>query len=358
MNLVQYPPAIHTAFNPIIVKFAVADVETEAIIKIAFGDHDTLPFSFITKSREYFNGIVIFDLRNLIKSAFIDAQNAIGSIVVDDLLSIVYSVFDGYTGTLLFKSLALNSVVQIGQSSDKTNLRGKFLTSFDRILFYPGYERNVSCLAFETGGTYVRFNGDAFTNTTQKHFNVAISGQYSIELSNNDTDPYLRDNEGRQIITNAFLPIEVANVPDGFIQNSKDVTDGSYSSPFYVKWINQQGGWDYWMFSHRQYITKTVINPQTFNPFVQDQQTTKGFTELVTQDAVEKIKVGASSMSENEFKCVSKLIYSPLIQWFNEDTRLWSTILIDGDGASEDDTRSPLKWIELSFILPTPQLQF
>lgn len=347
MTITQQPTAIHTAFNPIVVKCGKELAETEAIIKTAFGNHDTLPTTYITKSREYFNGLAIFDLKGILKTAF-----------TDEVLFTEYSVFNGHTNTLLFKSLALNSVVQIGHSSDKTNLRGTFLTEFDRILFYPGYERNISCLAFETGSTYVRFNGDAHSSTTDKHFNVAIAGQYSIELSNNATDPYLRDNQGRQIVTNAFLPIEVISLPDGFVQNAKEVTDGNYSSPFYIKWINQQGGWDYWMFSHRQYITRAVANPQTFKPYVQDQQTAKSYLELVKQDGIEKIKVGASSMSENEFECVSKLIYSPMIQWFNEDTGLWSTIQVDGDGSNENDTRSTLKGIELTFLLPTPQLQF
>lgn len=128
-------------------------------------------------------------------------------------------------------------------------------------------------------------------------------------------------------------------------------------NPFYVRWINAQAGYDYWMFGYRQFFTRSVTGAQTFKPYVLNQQTATAFEDLINIEGIEKVKVGAGTMTANEFECVSRLIYSPKIEWWNTALQVWQRILID-KGDSENDTHDTLKEIELSFVLPTPQLQF
>jgi hypothetical protein len=163
----------------------------------------------------------------------------------------------------------------------------------------------------------------------------------------------------QQYLSTPFDTIELRNNINGILLYSLPVDNPVMpENPFYIKWINQQGGWDYWMFGYRQYKDRSVSNQQTFNPYIQDQQAAKGFTSQVWIDGVEKVKVGSEGMSQDDFDCVSKVVYSPTIQWFCEATQLWQTITVDGDGKSENDTHDILKDIELTFSLPTPQLQF
>ena len=62
------PPAIHTAYNPIIAKInsgtETTDKSTLAILK-----NDT-PIEIATLTREYFNNIATFDLNPIVKTLF------------------------------------------------------------------------------------------------------------------------------------------------------------------------------------------------------------------------------------------------------------------------------------------------
>jgi hypothetical protein len=361
MIVTKYPPKIHTAFNPVIIQIA-KETEAKALIKISSTAVDIL------SSREYLNGVATFNISDKLKKMFRDEVSEItlgaNKIYQDYNLFVEYSVINGINlndfliggAIVLGDQMALNAVVQIGQSSE-INKRGLFLTNFDLLRYYPGYERMLSCLSFETGTTYIRFDGDIFNSVTAKHFSIPITEHFSVEVSNQNTDPFLRDNQGRLITANSGVPIEVWSTAPGFVQNMKTIETQIPSSPFYVKWINQQGGWDYWMFSHRQYLSRNSANQVTFNPYIEDQLTAKGFTQLVLVDGIEKVKVGAASLNDNDYDCVSKLIYSPSTQWFNESTGKWNTVLIE-PSENTKDTRSTFNDLEFTFLLPTPQLQF
>jgi len=361
MIVTKYPSKIHTAFNPVIIEI-LKEAEAKALIKISSAADDILC------SREYFNNVATFNLSDKLKKMFRDevVEITLGAnkIYQDHNLFVEYSVIDWVENSwflvggnvVLDNQMALNAVVQVGQSS-VVNKQGMFLTNFDVLRYYPGYERMLSCLSFETGTTYIRFDGENFNSVDVKHFCIPITEHFSVEVSNQNTDPFLRDNQGRLITANSGVPIEVWSTAPGFIQNIKTIETQIPSSPFYVKWINQQGGWDYWMFSHRQYLSRNIANQVVFNPYTEDQLTAKGFAELISIDGIEKVKVGAPSLNENDYDCVSKLIYSPSIMWFNEETGKWNTILIEPSDNTKD-TRSTFNDLEFTFSLPTPQLQF
>jgi hypothetical protein len=124
-----------------------------------------------------------------------------------------------------------------------------------------------------------------------------------------------------------------------------------------VKWVNQQGGIDYWMFSRRQLFKREVSNVEIFSPVVTDSETAKGFSQILGVDGIEKVTVGAENITSNEYESISKLIYSPKIEWFNEKLQKWQTLIID-KGDNDNDTKATLKELDFTFKLPDPQLQF
>lgn len=350
MIVSQQPAAIHTAFNPVIVKLAQAAAQPIATIKIAFGNHDVLPSNFITKSREFFNGSASIDLSALIKRQFTNEVTVIDNVITDKSLALDYSVFDN-AGVLLFKATALNAVSQLGVTPSLVSKRGSFLTEFNKLKRYENYELNVSCLAFETGSTYIIENGESVAITNQTHFSVGVEG--SVDISNSEVD-YLTDNEGEVITTNAGIPITTNSSGDSIQKYIEVENECTPINPFYIRWINQSGGRDYWMFA-RQIINTNVENIETYNQVITEQGNSA--TQLLSVSGVEKIQVSSIQLTPNEYKYLSKIPFSPKIEWFNEELQQWFIIIID-KGELSNDTSAALKSVEFIFKLPEMQLQF
>ena len=359
MNITLYPRELHTIFNPCIIK-AKRQGEAKAIIYLAFGNWTAKPVDYITLEREWLNDVAYFDIKNILKGGIKEGITPIVNTPcwIDKQFFVEYTIFNNIDAKI-YNATAVNAVAQVQESSTLTDQRGHFMTKFDRLKYYAGYPLEIVSFAFRTGDTFIRFDGLDFTQVAANVFVIPISEQHnSIEISNQNFDKFLRDNQGRVITDNNYEPITVP-AGDDYKQFMMPIDAPEMPcSPFYVRWVNQQGGWDYWMFGHRQFINRSISNQITFNPYVQNQQLVKGFETVVGMEGTEKIKVGSESMTENDYECVSKLIYSPTIEWFNEATRLWQSITIDGDGANENDTNATRKDIEITFKLPTPQLQF
>jgi len=358
MIIIQHPGELHTIFNPCIVK-CTKGVEDKAVIFIAIGLVTVLPATFITCEREYLNNEADFDLKKILRNAIQEGITLIDPLWIDKSFFVEYSVFDNLNN-FIYSSTAINAVVQLQESSNLTDQRGHFMTRFDKLKRYEGYPLEIVAFTFRTGQSFIRFDGDAFAQVSANVFVIPVSSLHnSIEIGNQNFDAYLRDNQGRIISDNLGNGITWTSTDSDYKDFILEIENPIMpATPFYVRWKNRQGGWDYWMFGYRQYFDRSISNQLTFNPYIQDQQSVKGFSNLVTLDGVEKVKVGSSGMIQNDFDCVSLLVYSPEIQRFNEEVQLWQTIFIDGDGKSENDTHDILKDLEFTFLLPTPQLQF
>ena len=129
------------------------------------------------------------------------------------------------------------------------------------------------------------------------------------------------------------------------------------SSPFYVRWLNRFGGIDYWMFERRQQLNRKQDSYEDFEPFITDYSQVYGIKRPFTKDVNETVIAGAVRLSDNEWYEISRIAYSPMVQWFDERSSSWIDIMVDkGDNSSFSDT--PLHEIEFTFMLPKPQLQF
>lgn len=360
MIITQHPSELHTIFNPCIIK-ATKGAETKAKIFVAFGIYTVLPVDYITVEREYFNNEAVFDIQKILRAAIGSGITAIGGSPcwIDKQFFVEYTVFDNLNA-LVYSATAINAVSQIQESSSLTDQRGHFMTKFDKLKRYSGYPLEITAFSFRTGQTYIRFDGDDFTDVAANVFIIPIEDtHYSVEIGNQNYDCFLRDNQGRVIEDNLGNGITWTDTDSDYKQFIMPIDNPRRpENPFYIRWENREGGFDYWMFGYRQFFTGSISNQQTFKPVVIDQQTANTFTEIVSLEGNEKVKVGAQGLTSNEYDCISKLKYSPMIEWFNESTQSWQRIFVDGDGKSENDTHDILSEIEFTFLLPTPQLQF
>lgn len=128
-------------------------------------------------------------------------------------------------------------------------------------------------------------------------------------------------------------------------------------NPFFIRWVNQMGGYDQYMFGYRQFFNNAIESNQSVNSFILDQETASGTDETIMIEANEYVRVGAQGLTPDEFETLRKIPYSPKIEHYNSETQSWERITIS-KGDSDRDSRNILSEIELIFKLPQPQLQF
>lgn len=276
----------------------------------------------------------------------------------------ITNIFKG-DNSYIVSGKALHAVAQLGESIDYTKQRGTYRTNFDKLIVYEGYPASLSFIGFK-GNTEITYKPHSNTRVVSQNDFFTVNLKYVedyISIKQESLDKKLQaDNKkweleyvkGLKAGKEEFIEL----VPSPELGTSIKMVEKRCipTNPFYIRWINQLGGWDYWMFSFRQTIESKVKGIKTFEPTVFDIENATKLSEEYYKEAEQSITVGAEGLNSNEFDSISKLIYSPRIEFYQKETGRWFKLIPD-KVETENDTRSTAKEIELTFLLPTPQLQ-
>ena len=236
----------------------------------------------------------------------------------------------------------LNMSQQIGQdnnfSVDKISLCKQIRTNLRKIKRYAGYERRVAflCIPSVYGEGYGQAN--ITIDGADKGNVIHATGMYPLLLLDASVANSSIEIENNSI--SDILQVEVVNVPE---------------HPFYVRWVNALAGWDYWMFDCRYVKKRKVGSRKIVERYVTDMAATSGYKQTIGLEVNEEVTVGASQITEEEFECISSLLYSTFVQWYDESKGKWIDIIPDGEASFLYG--SPRTDIEITFILPERQLQ-
>lgn len=367
MAVVTYQSQFHTLFNPCKIRvdsFVGAESGAIYVIKGHYTGVIPVPEIFfifedshaIRLHREKLNGVINYDISGILKSFLINEVTPIAGCpcVIDDSLFVEYSIFDEHA-QFVVNATAINAVSQRNGSPDLSTKIGHFMTRFDKLKKYNGYPLQVVAFGFTDSNTYINFNGDSFIQIPSNKSNVFVAliddGKYNLTISSAPNDLFLRDNIGRIITGNLGNGITVVPEPsEDFKQFIIEIENlPTPCNPFYVRWLNRQGGFDYWMFGFRQFLTKGIADKKTYINEDNDEV-------IYSLSGLESVRVGATNLNRNEFDILSKIIYSPKIEWYDENISAWKQILIE-KGDSELDTRSTINTLEFTFSLPNPIIQ-
>lgn len=124
--------------------------------------------------------------------------------------------------------------------------------------------------------------------------------------------------------------------------------------PFYVRWVNQQGGYNYWMF-RRQTDAETTNEYENIivkRSSIADEQRT------IFANAAHTVATSADLLTEDEFNILKGIAYSPRIQWYNETMGQWVTITIAEDVTTSNRMWSGFYSVAYTFNLPQILTQF
>lgn len=128
-------------------------------------------------------------------------------------------------------------------------------------------------------------------------------------------------------------------------------------NPFYIRWINQKGGWDTYMFEQRKKYTQEVDRGDQYvlansrDPYASQ---TRG--ELAPEFK-NIVQAGAEQLDENDFNLLKGIALSPLVQRYNFSVKAWQRVLVN-DTDLTWDTKTPRNTVSYEFQLIDEQTQW
>lgn len=128
-------------------------------------------------------------------------------------------------------------------------------------------------------------------------------------------------------------------------------------SPFYIRWINQKGGWDTYMFEQHKKYTQEVDRGDQYvlansrGPYASQ---TRG--ELAPEFK-NIVQAGAEQLDENDFNLLKGIALSPLVQRYDRSIKAWQRVLVD-DTDLTWDTKTPRNTVSYEFQLIDEQTQW
>lgn len=128
-------------------------------------------------------------------------------------------------------------------------------------------------------------------------------------------------------------------------------------NPFYIRWINQKGGWDTYMFEqHKKYAQEVDRGDQyvlanSGGPYASQ---TRG--ELAPEFK-NIVQAGAEQLDENDFNLLKGIALSPLVQRYNDTIGVWQRVLVN-DTDLTWDTKTPRNTVSYEFQLIDEQTQW
>lgn len=128
-------------------------------------------------------------------------------------------------------------------------------------------------------------------------------------------------------------------------------------NPFYIRWINQKGGWDTYMFEqHKKYTQEVDRGDQYVLANSRDPYASQTRGELAPEFK-NIVQAGAEQLDENDFNLLKGIALSPLVQRYNLSIKAWQRVLVN-DTDLTWDTKTPRNTVSYEFQLIDEQTQW
>lgn len=128
-------------------------------------------------------------------------------------------------------------------------------------------------------------------------------------------------------------------------------------NPFYIRWINQKGGWDTYMFEqHKKYTQEVDRGDQYVLANSRDPYASQTRGELAPEFK-NIVQAGAEQLEENDFNLLKGIALSPLVQRYNYSVKAWQRVLVNDTNLTWD-TKTPRNTVSYEFQLIDEQTQW
>ena len=335
MIITGAPSKFHAAFNPIIFEVTQSS-DTEASAALPIYDENGILVATLT--RTFYDTTTKFDVSNVVNKMFSTSEPIfIAGVAVDKRLFVKYKV-----GGVWY--IAINAAIDMGRTSSLAGQVGLILSKFSKVTVYANYPFDISVLV-----------DAAFSGLTAESVNRIQDAANFVQNTSNVV--YLLDNSGDYILDN-LLNYIILDRTGGSATGSLFVVENGCipPNPFYVRWVNNSGGLDYWMFSVSQDVKTSLKSSSSFRKFYTDTEAERGSSVSYAKEAEDIVTAGSVDLTSEQYQALSAIPFSPMIEWFNEDIQKWVRLSIDKEDNTQI-TRQTRQTIEITFILPQRNLQ-
>lgn len=191
---------------------------------------------------------------------------------------------------------------------------------------------------------HVMYTGDTFFEKAE------ISPQVNIPFVL-EFDEELTDGADYVIVRNRNLPLNSDKWHIHYVDTEVPC------NPFYIRWINQKGGWDTYMFEqHKKYTQEVDRGDQYVLANSGDPYASQTRGELAPEFK-NIVQAGAEQLDENDFNLLKGIALSPLVQVYIYQLGVWQRALVD-DTDLTWDTKAPRNTVSYEFQLIDEQTQW
>lgn len=281
--------------------------------------------------------------------------------------AVVVGTWEGGTETIApFDLYILHSVRQIGcvygpnmaeyVTQDNNTPLAKFLTFFDKPRYWEGYPFSLDFLynhgdntpGYSTNKQETEILQDGSTGTDAKR------GLYSTERYYLNHAKLTGSYASNAKEVNVTIIGVSSDYPDILYTETKPVALQTFSNvnTIYLRWINELGGTDHWLFNVNQIKKISITDQKIAKLDVLNLVTSIGTNKAISNRKFPMYSIGTEPLTENEWDVLSRqlggTIYcqvydATLTKWYN-------AIVIPAD--YERNTKTEPYKIELNIILP------
>lgn len=109
--------------------------------------------------------------------------------------------------------------------------------------------------------------------------------------------------------------------------------------PYYLKWVNLEGGWQYFMFSFHQQLQHKKDNQEILKGFKENTFEIK--RTAIGSEYERYLTIGAENLSKEQFNNLYSLLYSDFVFHYDEQKQEWEKVFIDNQSLTHStDGRS------------------
>lgn len=362
--ITSIPDSYTTIGNPLFVKVSGTGKQQITLSKDS---------SLSTKYNLYvetFNNVGSIDISQYVKSFFrkeeafllANVGSAGTPVYVNRMLCVPVWIDNSSTKRLYMRGM--NFINEKKRSNQYT-----LLTCLSKIIRWENLERFVSFLPI---AQYVSIDGEEFSinGNTNMSSVQSVADHISINIA--------KDYQAKYDITMSSSPMgDNIITEDGRItldrQRNEIVTEGTTSTmgaikryqievreipehPFYVRWTNRYGGYDYWMFSCIHSKDWELTEQEVARKYYDD---VTNASETITTFGMKyehKVTAAAGALDEEEFECIRDIMFADIIEVLTgiNDTRYnqsWVRISLDKTSIGKM-SNIPRTDVELTFNIP------
>lgn len=340
--------SVYPAFSPVKAALSCGPLDPSSVQLIIAEEDGTV---INTLTLEAYNLATSFDAAVIMQRLFKDELLEIAQVpaatfakaYLDYRLHYTFKLrLPNFSAGYYLKYTAANAVLPAGvnPASFGPAKVGKFLTGFSKFYWWPGYSENtyLSMLVPKATTNLDIIMSGANIKRVVSAADTTYHRITTVSLDVPGVPIYFEMYGGPYIVT---LPVEERCVPE---------------NPRLLRWINEQGGWDSWLFSGRMDHTLEVADREVFRQQVESNLDTATNYRVQHGTRTEIMKFGVQGVPNADAAVISKLVVSPRVQYLDKDQGRWVTLLNTG---SKPTWRSnePMQTLEFEFSIPSVMLQ-